>query len=64
MNLVPEIFYDKVKNYTRKITFYSVKLFDQYMEFHNYTPEQALEHFERAYLEKNEFPNTHFKGSK
>lgn len=53
---VPEIFYDKVKKLYPQNNFYSVKLFDQYMEFHNYTPEQALEHFERAYLEKMSYP--------
>lgn len=53
---VPEIFYEKVKKLYPQNNFYSVKLFDQYMEYHSYTPEQALKHFERAYLEKMSFP--------
>lgn len=53
---VPEIFYEKVKKLYPQNNFYSKKLFDQYMEYHSYTPEQALKHFERAYLEKIEFP--------
>lgn len=49
---VPEIFYEKVKKLYPDNNFYSVKLFDQYMEYHGFTPEQALKHFERAYLDK------------
>lgn len=54
---IPEIFYEKVKKLYPDNNFYSVKLFDQYMEYHGFTPEQALKHFERAYLDKIPYPN-------
>ncbi len=53
---IPPIFYDKVKKLYPDNNFYSVKLFDQYMEYHGFTPEQALKHFERAYLKKIPYP--------
>jgi hypothetical protein len=53
---IPDIFYEKVKKLYPNNNFYSVKLFDQYMEYHGFTPEQALKHFERAYLDKIPYP--------
>jgi len=53
---IPDIFYEKVKKLYPHNNFYSVKLFDQYMEYHGFTPEQALKHFERAYLDKIPYP--------